>query len=679
MKNVPEIAFGNLPNVPLYRHSFPAHSQTTIDGNIENVFDAWFDNTGNEEEDFLGYLTALDEYKNEPLDLNELKEHDLDNFFFLTDLQKNDLLSHSSIVGYFLCLEELQSIPSLDENTILMLRPFLKVENLEKALFTRSSMKEGNRIFYVKWKQKSKSNLETELADTTMLGSAAHWVIRYKWEGSSVFKAGFVAETDGGESIVWDKKRKWADYFSCYFQLKRKWKWIHELIIGDFAPSFGQGLIVHNGFGAGKTSMVMLIRKQGAVFRPYTSVNETGYFRGIANVLNLSPSLKMAWLFSNKDIDAHLSSQNQDSTQSEIVSILKSGYHRTLNELGNKQNANQKNIGIQLQWTHNRATFSINHLSYFYSMPIAKGNDAYELYNFHGKNNHLTSIDWKWSFKNFSTFGELARSHNNGWAVTSGVLLSLDKTIDLCLHYRNYGLNYVALDGSALGESSKPQAEKGIYLGTEWRPAHKWKIAAYLDFWQFPWMRYQIDAPSNGKELLVRIEHTIKRKFNVYLQYFLETKEINENYTLEKIEGLSIRQRHKIRLHYAWQVHPFLELRTRAEINMVILPSSSEKGHLLYQDIIYHPKSSPLSLTARMAIFQTDGYNSRIYAYENDLLYESALPFMAGIGRRGYFNLRYKFHKSITAEFRFAQTSYQNNHRFYPEINQSANSQKRLR
>lgn len=114
------------------------------------------------------------------------------------------------------------------------------------------------------------------------------------------------------------------------------------MIIGDFAPSFGQGLIVHNGFGAGKTSMVMLIRKQGAVFRPYTSVNETGYFRGIANVLNLSPSLKMAWLFSNKDIDAHLSSQNQDSTQSEIVSILKSGYHRTLNELGNKQNANQK-------------------------------------------------------------------------------------------------------------------------------------------------------------------------------------------------------------------------------------------------------------------------------------------------------------------------------------------------
>ncbi len=644
-----------------------ALSQTSIDANIETVFDAWFENTGNEEEDFLSYLTALEEYKKTPLDLNDLSEHDLDNFFFLTDLQKNELLSHSISAGDFLCLEELQTIPSLDENTIQMLRPFLMVKRHEPSFFTKQSLKEGSHIFYIKWKLKSK--LPSSDVDTSLLGSPSHWVTRYKWEGSSVFKAGFVAETDAGEPIVWDKKRKWADYFSCYLQLKRKWKWINELIIGDYVPSFGQGLIVHNGFGAGKSSLVMHIRKQGAVFRPYTSVNETGYFRGIANVINISPFFKMAWLFSFKDIDAHLSSNIQDSTQIEIVSIVKSGYHRTLNELENKQNANQKNVGFQWQWVHQRATLSINHLSYFYSNAIAKGNDKYELYNFQGKNNHLTSIDWKWSFKNFSTFGEVARSYKTGWAVTSGVLMSLDKTIDLCLHYRNYGLNYVAIDGNALGESSKPQAEKGIYLGAEWRPAHKWKIAAYLDFWQFPWLKYQIDAPSKGKELLVRVEHTLKRKFNMYLQYFLETKEVNENTTLDKIEGLSIRHRHKIRLHSSWQVHPFLELRTRAEMNIVKQTSSLEKGHLLYQDIIYHPKSSPLSLTARMAIFQTDGYNSRIYAYENDLLYESALPYLSGIGRRAYINVRYKILKAITAEFRIAQTSYQFNDRFYPEKN----------
>ncbi len=656
----------------------PALSQTPLEVDIENIFDAWYENTGNEEEDFLSYLAVLEDLKKEPLDLNNLKDVDLDNFFFLTDLQKNELLSHSTSVGNFICLEELQTIPSLDEKTIQMLRPFFMVKNLNFALFTPQILKEGNHVFYIKWKQKLKSSQISILADTNMLGSPAHWVARYKWEGSNTFKAGFVAEIDPGEKIAWDKNRKWADYFSCYVQLKRKWKWIQELIIGDFVPSFGQGLIVHNGFGAGKSSMVMHIRKQGATFRPYSSVNEMGYFRGIASVIHILPSLKMGWFLSNKNIDTNLATSSTDSSMVEIQSIIKSGYHRTLNELGNKKNSNQKNVGFQLQWQYKRSTFSINHLSYFYSNAIAKGNDEYELYNFYGKNIHLTSFDWKWSFKNFSSFGELSKSYNNELAVTSGLLMSLDKTIDVCLHYRNYGLSYYTFDGNAFGESSKPQAEKGIYVGSEWRPAYQWKISAYLDFWQHPWLRYQIDAPSRGKELLVRIEHTIKRKFNVYLQYFLESKEINVNNTLNKIEGLAIRQRHKVRLNSSWQVHPYLELRTRAELNIVRLSNNPEKGQLLYQDIIYHPKSSPISLTARLAIFQTDGYNSRIYAYENDILYESALPFLSGTGRRAYVNVRYKFHKILTAEFRFARTTYLQNTHFYPKISTNHNNQEEV-
>ena len=46
-----------------------------------------------------------------------------------------------------------------------------------------------------------------------------------------------------------------------------------------------------------------------------------------------------------------------------------------------------------------------------------------------------------------------------------------------------------------------------------------------------------------------------------------------------------------------------------------------ETGYLIYQDVVYKPKSSPFSFSFRYGLFDTDSYNSRIYAYENDILY----------------------------------------------------------
>ena len=68
--------------------------------------------------------------------------------------------------------------------------------------------------------------------------------------------------------------------------------------------------------------------------------------------------------------------------------------------------------------------------------------------------------------------------------------------------------------------------------------------------------------------------------------------------------------------------------------------------------------SSPLTVSARYMLFETEGFNSRIYSYENDLLYEFALPFVSGSGQRFYTNLRYKFNERLTGEFRYSITKY---------------------
>jgi hypothetical protein len=68
----------------------------------------------------------------------------------------------------------------------------------------------------------------------------------------------------------------------------------------------------------------------------------------------------------------------------------------------------------------------------------------------------------------------------------------------------------------------------------------------------------------------------------------------------------------------------------------------------------------PLNFTARIAWFNTESYNSRIYAYENDLLYMFSIPAYFGRGFRTYLNLKYKISKNIEAWFKLANTTLNN-------------------
>ncbi|MEO7767667.1 MAG: hypothetical protein ABIS01_09585, partial [Ferruginibacter sp.] len=60
----------------------------------------------------------------------------------------------------------------------------------------------------------------------------------------------------------------------------------------------------------------------------------------------------------------------------------------------------------------------------------------------------------------------------------------------------------------------------------------------------------------------------------------------------------------------------------------------------------------------RVQYFATGGYDSRIYAYENDVLYSFTIPVFYDKGYRYYINLSYELNKQLTVWFRWAQTVY---------------------
>jgi hypothetical protein len=87
---------------------------------------------------------------------------------------------------------------------------------------------------------------------------------------------------------------------------------------------------------------------------------------------------------------------------------------------------------------------------------------------------------------------------------------------------------------------------------------------------------------------------------------------------------------------------------------------SSEKGFLSYFDVLYKPLLRPLSANLRLQYFETDGYNSRLYAFENDVLYYFAIPVFFDQGWRYYFNLSYDVSKKLSVWLKWGQTVYDN-------------------
>jgi hypothetical protein len=87
---------------------------------------------------------------------------------------------------------------------------------------------------------------------------------------------------------------------------------------------------------------------------------------------------------------------------------------------------------------------------------------------------------------------------------------------------------------------------------------------------------------------------------------------------------------------------------------------NAEKGFLSFFDIIYKPLLNPFSGVVRMQYFETNGYNSRLYAYENDVLYSYSIPVFYDKGYRYYITLNYDLTRQLSFWVRWAQTIYRN-------------------
>jgi hypothetical protein len=244
----------------------------------------------------------------------------------------------------------------------------------------------------------------------------------------------------------------------------------------------------------------------------------------------------------------------------------------------------------------------------------------------------------------------------------TGLMMSADPKVDLSFVYRNIEPQFQSIFGNAFTESTFPTNEKGLFAGASIKPSSKWRLDGYMDMYRFPFLRFRIDAPSYGKDFLVQLTHKPNKQLEIYTRYRQESRALNFNADGEMnsaVVDAVPRKNWRVQLQY--KVSPVITLRQRLDAMWYDMDGPREsKGFLSFFDVFYKPVLKPFSANLRLQYFETDGFDSRIYAFENDVLYGFSIPAFFNKGFRYYTNINYDFSKKFSVWIRLARLEYLN-------------------
>ncbi len=636
--------------------------------------EAFFDGEGDEE-----VLATLTELAATPLNINTAGFDSLKMLWFLSDSQIDNMLAFRKRYGGFLHLNELLLVTGIGKRDLEYIRPFVTTGGIgvRERLQTirRSTVREGivrlrmNLPKQEGYKRYDPADFTTEeqyrkKQETRYWGIPLGTVVKYKVQWNKRFQMGIALENDAGEPCFTRYQKGGFDFVAAHIE----WRGVgllQRLIIGDFRIQWGQGLLGWGGFSSGKSAMAVGNERAGKGIVPYSSTDENNFLRGAAVDVRLAPGVTAELFLSRKRTDGNvLQLDTLAEEELETASLYASGYHRNERELEKKYALRETTAGISAEWNSARARVGVNALYYDFTPPLTPGERIYQQYNDDGKRRLLFSIDYKTGWKGVYLYGETAVGPGRGYATVNGLRFSPGSRLAANAVYRRYDKRYISRYAGGFGEYSNTSNEEGFFGGLDLSLSPHLKINVYYDRFRFFAPRYRAYTPGWGSEMLANLVWECGR-WEYLFRYKRESKP--ENGKSGTPLQIALRKKSEFRYQAAYRYNSCWEWRGRFHYSRYAKEAVSENGFLLYQDIIYSAPKEKMKGQLRLVWFKTDSYNSRIYAYENTVLYGYAFPALYGKGVRTYLNLNWKPWQGVTC---YAKAGYT----FYPDMEYSGSS-----
>jgi hypothetical protein len=629
--------------VPVALRSQELQSVDTVKVTEDVPWERLFE-TGTEDEEYSSAVDEAAQLEDNPLDPNTAQLEELHRIPTMTNLVASRIVERRKLTP-FISLDELITVEGVTPEMLSFIRSYVRIRKMKE----KSNMA---GVFL--------SRLSTEIEkrkgflNTAYPGSPIKNLNKFRLmvgdkeapltSEISTIEVGVLTEKDPGERSLKD--------FLCGFGCISIPVFSTQLIFGDYQVEAAEGLIFWRASAFLKGSDVIVpTRKNGSGIHPYLCSDENSFLQGIATSINFS-SVQFQMFYSNKPVNATIDSLGQ------ISSIDPSGLFRTENELRKQKSTRETVIGcraiaypyegLKLGGTAYRSHFEN-------SLILKKGNG--------GTTSQLwmQGIDISYTNRKIDLFTELAVDRSHEIAMVGGITYEPMRLLSLSLLARKYPSEFQSIHGNAFGELGRNvQNENGVYVGIRLQPIDWIWISTYFDQFDHPQPTQFIPAPSHGNDFLVLAECQISNKYNLAIRFKRkESPSTIDEYDLygRMMKQIILRIQENYRLTSELISSSSVCLANRIEWVKVTYAGikESEQGLLISQDIKCTLLHS-LALRARVAIFETDSYDSQIYEYEDDLPRASFNPALYGRGLRWYLILRYNIFKKVDIGAKYSQT-----------------------
>lgn len=593
------------------------------------------------------------ELEQTPIDLNKATDDDLQQLFFLSAKQREDLTEYLDRYRPLRSMGELALVESIDPLRKELLGYFCFIsEANEKRAFP--SLKQIAKYGKNELVAATQVPLYNRKGDTNgYLGyKYKHW-FRYTFKYGNYIKVGLTGAQDAGEPFFSNCNKLGYDHYA-YYLLLRKLGRFKTIALGQYKLRLGLGLAMNTGFTLGKTATTTMSIPTNSIVAN-SSRSEAYYLQGAATTIGITKHLDATAFVSYRKVDATL---NDDAT---VKTLLHTGYHRTISEIERRHNTTQLVTGGNIKWQahglHIGATAFYTAFNRTLKPPTTQ---AYQQYAPRGSRFFNASLYYAYTHYRFSFNGETAINGDAALATLNTITFQATNNLQLTAIQRFYSYRYHSFFSASFSDGGHVQNESGVYAAMTWRPIAQLTLTAYTDYAYHSWPRYRVSAPSHSWDNMLQVGFQPNRRWSLSARYRLRMRQTDYKAGDNSKPQLADKNEHRVRLTLGYE-RGVWSTKTQIDAAYVIIapPLSStiaNKGLMALQTIAM--RLGCFTLATNAAYFHANDYNARLYAYERTTLYNFSFPTFYGEGIRGALFVRADINKNLILIGKVGTTKY---------------------
>ena len=612
-----------------------------------------------ESADFSDEVEQLLRYQFQKINLNDMPAEVAYTLLRLSDYQYYQLQLYIEMYGELVTIYELVAVEGFTRADVERIRDRVEVLPARK----------GRKLF-TDFFRKSKSSLLLRYGqvlekqagyDTSYrngyLGSPPHLAFKYSFQSGEHFSLALAGEKDAGEAFFRGGQKQGFDHYSFFVNVKNIGV-LKNCVIGDYTLSFGQGLVMGGqSMGSRGGGGAAQVRRFPQLLRATAPMNEGGFLRGAAVVLGNAYYTGTVF-YSHRFFDGKVSVDEEGTGWFE-GSLSPTGYHRTASEVAAKGTARNRTYGVHFQLKRRIFEAGATVTNTQFVTAVSPAAELYRRYGFSGLSVCNAAADYKLILHKTILFGEAALSvcgSRPGLAVLQGGIFDLDPRSKLSVLFRYYDRSYIVLNGSGFGVGGSSN-EWGVYVAADFVTGRRTTLNLFADYYHFPWLHYRLDSPSGGFDFGAIFSVDVSKYLTMSIKYRFTQREQNIRLS-DYYQSVTAIRKHRFRCAMECSPVGWLKLKTEADYAVNAAGATeSRNGLLVFQDVAVNVEKWDFALKARVAFFQTDSYDERLYAYESDLLYTFTVNSYYGKGVRFYLTASYGY-SFFDVQLRFSQTYY---------------------